>query len=117
MKPSKATVRLHSGAAGRQPIFREFAIAESQSLLLRFAPSAMCKDGSRLPDYKAFVGDKRLDPAAPISALLGVDRDDAGLVVQIYFYDKSAFKMGDNDALTTTTKEIISNTTAATRAL
>ena len=35
-----------------------------------------------------------------------VDQDDGGLIVQIYFYDNSAFQMGDNDALTTVAKEI-----------
>ena len=102
-------MRLHFGAAGREPVVRHFAICKSQSLLLRWAQSEMCKDGSRLPDYnfyKAFVGDKQLDPAAPISALLGVDQDDGGLIVQIYFCDNSAFQMGDNDALTTAAKEI-----------
>ena len=106
MQSSKVTVRLHFGAAGREPVVREFAICKSQSLLLRWAQSEMCKDGSRLPDHKAFVGVKELDPAAPISALLGVDREDSGLVVQVYFYDNSAFQMGDNDALTTVTKEM-----------
>ena len=37
---------------------------------------------------------------------MGVDREDSGLVVQVYFYDNSAFQMGDNDALTTVTKEM-----------
>ncbi len=65
----------------------------------------MCKDGSSLPDYKAVVGDTELEPDVPISALLGVDRDDGVVIVQIYFYDSSAFQIGDNDALTAVTKE------------
>ncbi len=105
MKLAKVPVRLLLGAAGREPIVREFALAKCQSLLLRWAQSEMCKDGSRLPDYKAFVGDKELEPDVPISALLSVDRDDGVVIVQIYFYDSSAFQMSDSDALTTVTKE------------
>ncbi len=81
MKLAKVHVRLHFGAAGREPIVREFALAKGQSLLLRWAESEMCRDGSRLPDYKAFVGDKELEPDVPISALLGVDGDDGVVIV------------------------------------
>ncbi len=106
MKLAKVPVRLHLGAAGREPIVREFALAKCQSLLLRWAQSEMCKDGSRLPDYKAFVGNKELEPDAPISALVGADGDDGVVMVQIYFYDSSVFQFGDNDATTMITKEI-----------
>ena len=106
MKLAKVPVRLHLGAAGREPIVREFALAKCQSLLLRWAQSEMCKDGSRLPDYKAFVGNKELELDAPISALVGADGDDGMVMVQIYFYDSSVFQFGDNDATTMITKEI-----------
>ena len=106
MKLAKAPVRLHFRAAGRQPVVRGVSLAKSQSLLLRWAQSEMCKDGSWLPDYKAFVGDKELEPDVPISALLGVDGDDGVVIVQIYFYDSFVVQLGDNDATTIVTKEI-----------
>ncbi len=83
MKLAKVPVRLHLGAPGREPIVREFALAKCQSLLLRWAQSEMRKDGSRLPDYKAFVGNKELELDAPILAVVGADGDDDVVMVQI----------------------------------